>query len=570
MRLFDAACSIGRWPGEKFAFEDVDGLLGEMDRLGIERALVSHSIAWQNSPELGNRLLMQALQASPGAAGRLFPCWAVTPGPLLEAGGGPEALTAEMGRQNVRAVRLYPRDHVFPLADWMAGGLLQALDNRRCLVLLDLDQVFTQVGMYDYDANGLRHVQWMCTNYPNLGVVLSRVGYRAYQDLIPLLEVCPNLHLDTSYFATHQGVEDVVRRFGAQRVVFATAQPLADAGGALTRLNYAALEPAEKELIAHANLERLLGRARVEHSAPDMPIGGQEAPTPAKNHHPLSPQASHPLMDTGRSRLVELALAGETLAQAGVEITDAHGHLGPYHKFYIPDPWADGLVRVMDRCGVAQLALSSHLAISTDWKLGNQQTAEAVARHPQRPIGQVVVNPNEPEEMRAELVHYFDDLGFRAIKLVPDTHLHPIAGPGYLPAWEFAAERGCLLLCHTFHGSRFDDPQLFGELAQRYPQVPIMLVHTGALTAAFEPAIRLAKQYPNLYLDVSGSYITGAWIRRLVDGVGADRVVYSSDIPFIDLRYSLGRVLFARLDDFELPLVLGGNIRRILKLEAGT
>ena len=218
MRYFDAACMIGRWPGEKFAFEDVQGLLGEMDRLGIERALVSHSIAWQNSPELGNRLLMQALAASPQAARRLFPCWGVTPGPLLEAGGGVGAFSAAMSSQNVRAVRLYPRDHVFSLVDWMAGSLLQALDERRCLVLLDLDQVFTQVGMYDYDANGLRYLRWMCASYPNLGVVLSRVGYRAYQDLIPLMEVCPNLHLDISYFATHQGVEDVVQRFGAERV----------------------------------------------------------------------------------------------------------------------------------------------------------------------------------------------------------------------------------------------------------------------------------------------------------------------------------------------------------------
>jgi len=33
----------------------------------------------------------------------------------------------------------------------------------------------------------------------------------------------------------------------------------------------------------------------------------------------------------------------------------------------------------------------------------------------------------------------------------------------------------------------------------------------------------------------------------MVRALGADRVIFSSDIPFIDLRYSLGRVLFAGL-----------------------
>ena len=57
---------------------------------------------------------------------------------------------------------------------------------------------------------------------------------------------------------------------------------------------------------------------------------------------------------------------------------------------------------------------------------------------------------------------------------------------------------------------------------------------------------------------------------RLAAGVreaGAERVIFSSDIPFIDLRYCLGRVLFAGLNPAEQALVLGGNIRRLLKLE---
>ena len=56
----------------------------------------------------------------------------------------------------------------------------------------------------------------------------------------------------------------------------------------------------------------------------------------------------------------------------------------------------------------------------------------------------------------------------------------------------------------------------------------------------------------------------------MVREAGAERVIFSSDIPFIDLRYGLGRVLFADLTPGEQALVLGGNIRRLLKRETAS
>jgi hypothetical protein len=65
MSLFDANTFLGRWPNEKLAFHSVDDLLHIMKDLNIERALVSHTIAWQNSSELGNKLLMDSLSGHP-------------------------------------------------------------------------------------------------------------------------------------------------------------------------------------------------------------------------------------------------------------------------------------------------------------------------------------------------------------------------------------------------------------------------------------------------------------------------------------------------------------------------
>lgn len=50
----------------------------------------------------------------------------------------------------------------------------------------------------------------------------------------------------------------------------------------------------------------------------------------------------------------------------------------------------------------------------------------------------------------------------------------------------------------------------------------------------------------------------------MVTALGADRVLYGSDFPFIDLRYSIGRVVFAELELEDRLAVLGGSMRRLL------
>jgi predicted TIM-barrel fold metal-dependent hydrolase len=80
--------------------------------------------------------------------------------------------------------------------------------------------------------------------------------------------------------------------------------------------------------------------------------------------------------------------------------------------------------------------------------------------------------------------------------------------------------------------------------------------------------MKVAGLHPNLYLELCGSLTTGHWIRQMVATLGPERVLYGSDFPFIELRYALGRVVFAGLPPEDLALVLGGNARRVLRLPA--
>jgi predicted TIM-barrel fold metal-dependent hydrolase len=46
--------------------------------------------------------------------------------------------------------------------------------------------------------------------------------------------------------------------------------------------------------------------------------------------------------------------------------------------------------------------------------------------------------------------------------------------------------------------------------------------------------------------------------------VGAERIIWGSDITFLNQAHQLGRVIGADLSEEEKRLILGGNARRIL------
>lgn len=245
MELVDANCAVGAWPTDRPVYETVEELLAEMDRLGIARALVSHTLAQSFDPPQANRILMHEIAGHE----RLLPCWTLLP-PSCEEMGTLEEMLAGMAEADVRAVRLYPREHTYELADWQCGELFAALAERRYVVLLDLAQ------------SNWNEIERICRTYPGLSLVVTRVGYRMLRPLFALLGRCPNLYCDLSNLSTYLAVEEVLERFGSSRLLFGTALPVADPGGPIARLFYTDAPEADLAAMAHGNVERLLAQVQ--------------------------------------------------------------------------------------------------------------------------------------------------------------------------------------------------------------------------------------------------------------------------------------------------------------------
>lgn len=264
----------------------------------------------------------------------------------------------------------------------------------------------------------------------------------------------------------------------------------------------------------------------------------------------------------GENAIHEAIRCGRPLSTVATVI-DSHAHGGPYHNFWAPRSDPESMVRQMDCTGVRAMLCAPHIAIGPVVERGNDLAIEWSRRFPGRIYAFAVPYPHEPSRVEAELNRAFD-AGAVAIKLHPSVHRYGLDGRGYRVAWKVARERSTYILSHTWHADPFCDPKLFAPMAEEYPDVPVVLGHAGGTADGFPGAIALARRYPNLYLDTCGSNVTGAWVKRMVEAIGAERVLFGSDLPFIDSRYCLGKTAMADLPEEALRQVLGLNVKRLL------
>lgn len=261
-------------------------------------------------------------------------------------------------------------------------------------------------------------------------------------------------------------------------------------------------------------------------------------------------------MKKRRQKLMRLALLGKKLE--GELVIDAHAHLGPWHNFFIPDNGADGMIAVMDRIGVGIICPASHACIGPDFVLGNDLAAKAMRKYPGRFAPYIGINPNYDDGVAVEI----ERCRRKGMKNIKIHSMHKVAydDARYKPAFEIANDLGWAILAHTWG----KDARVFIKLGEAYPKASFLLAHSGV--GDFQTYIDVARTAKNTYLDLATSQVGYNWVETFVKRVGADRVTFGSDVPFIALAPQIGQVLCARISDDDKRKILGLNAKRVLGL----
>jgi predicted TIM-barrel fold metal-dependent hydrolase len=231
------------------SFHTKERLLQEMEYYGISEALVFHAVSMENSPQLGNQLVIGETANAPS----LHPVWSILP-PVSGEMYSPEDMVLEMQRSNVHVIRLFPNHYHFDLRDWCLDEVFDVLSEHRIPVMIDyIDPLMRGDDRTDWES-----VIKVCKGYPELPVIVTEFRFRTNRRLYQAMDKCPNLHVELSALWLFRAIESICRKFGAERIVFGTRLPIRDPSCALGMVNYAMISEEEKQMVAGDNLRDLM------------------------------------------------------------------------------------------------------------------------------------------------------------------------------------------------------------------------------------------------------------------------------------------------------------------------
>ncbi len=253
------------------------------------------------------------------------------------------------------------------------------------------------------------------------------------------------------------------------------------------------------------------------------------------------------------------------LRPEGVEIVDLHAHLGPFYNMHTAAHSAPDMLRLMDRCGIARAVISPNVSWGADFVLGNDLMLEAVRRHPGRLYGACTVNGNYPDLSTAELERCFADPRVVMIKTHPFYNRCAIMDRRLAAVRRFADERKLFVLVHSWvDGDPFGSLEQVAAAARETPNARWVMGHSGGPMGS-RRAVEVAREVPNTYLDITLSMCPARQIEYFVREVGAERVLFGTDNPFIDPRPQVGRVALADVSPEDKAAIFGGNARRFIE-----
>ena len=262
-----------------------------------------------------------------------------------------------------------------------------------------------------------------------------------------------------------------------------------------------------------------------------------------------------------------MSLREAFLSGSGCPIVDTHAHLGPFRAIYLPEAALDDMIGGMDRCGVESIWLAPHSALHGDTREGNREMLDAVQAHPGRVYGYCTVNPNFPADIPEELDRYLDEPGVLGIKAHPTIHEHPITGPNYRAALERVNAEKRLMLCHTWGKDGGCGAGDMRKVAETYPDIRLLLGHS--CYGAWEEAIALAAEFPNVYLELTAAAHVYGLLEWMCREAGSEKVLYGTDYPWFDHMAYAGFVTYAHIQEDEMRNILYKNAKRLLEEQIG-
>ena len=248
-------------------------------------------------------------------------------------------------------------------------------------------------------------------------------------------------------------------------------------------------------------------------------------------------------------------------------IWDLHCHLSGVDG-RTPDERMARLIEYADRMNIERLVVFMGQQFLNDptpeqFRQQNDEVLQALSHWHHRAFGFVYLNPKYEQESLAELDRCWKQAPIVGVKLwvavrCTDPRLDSLV--------RRTTELKGVIYQHTWLKTSGNlpgesTPMELAELAARHPTASLICGHTGG---NWEYGIRAIRQYQNVAIDLGGSDPTAGFVEMAIRELGAERILYGSDIGVRSLSSQLAKVVGARITPHEKQRILGENLKRML------
>ena len=224
-------------------------LLRQMDRYGVEKALVRHGNLATTGAINANREMTGWISGAPPE--RLYGVWCILPDQCEEIPSGKELFQA-MRKNRIAALTLMPDEHRYLANRLTIGRIMDEAAERKIPILLHAMQNKWQA-MYNF-----------MQEFPKVTAIIS-AGHKWGSDrnLRPLLENYENLHAELAGYWVPEGIYDLAQKYGADRLLYGSGFPTYAHGSSMLQIKHSALKADEVAKIAGLNMAKLLEESEI-------------------------------------------------------------------------------------------------------------------------------------------------------------------------------------------------------------------------------------------------------------------------------------------------------------------
>lgn len=243
---------------------------------------------------------------------------------------------------------------------------------------------------------------------------------------------------------------------------------------------------------------------------------------------------------------------------------DAHVYLG--RSLFGYSQSCDEILRKLDALDIDRCVVCPVKPCGYNLGPENDFVASAVKEHGDRFFGLVRVDPRQGADALKEMTRGIEKLELQGLYLNPWEETCPVDSELLYPLLEMASKYGIVVMIKGGYPV-VSHPSQIADLARRFPQTSMIATSGGQINisgGALQDARMMLEENKNVYMETSGIYRED-FIEEMARVLGAERLIYGSGSPVLDMSFEIQRVSRAHIPQGDKKKIMGANLMKLIK-----